>query len=151
MARVLGKDQADHAKQAQQTRGGTQHRLGHILSWRFKPQVCTHLLKRGLYGPAGREPTGNLLGAEARVGSVKVLISMRALNIVDEDPPDRHQTSTGLIPMAGTADQLNKAITASIPTDRCCGELTTSYYLLRRRQLAAFDAGSAHPVSLLRR
>jgi hypothetical protein len=30
---------ADHAEQAQQTRGGTQYRLGNILSRRFKTQV----------------------------------------------------------------------------------------------------------------
>ena len=87
--RMLSKNQAHYAEQAQQTRGCTQHRLGYILSWRFKTQVCTQLLKRGLYGPAGREPTGDLGGSKARNGSVEVLIPMCALNIVDKDPTNR--------------------------------------------------------------
>jgi len=85
-------------------------------------------------------PYDDLGGSEARIGSVKVLISMCASNILDEDPPDRRQTRTGLIPMPGAADQLNAAVAASIPTDRCRGKLTTSYYLLWRGQPAAFDA-----------
>ncbi len=88
----------------------------------------THLLKRALDRPTGREPTDYLFSAEVRIGSVKVLIPTCALNIADKDPANGHQTRTGLIPMPRTADQLNAAVTASILTDRRRGKFTVSYY-----------------------
>ena len=86
MSRVLSKDQADYAEQTEQRRGSAQNRVGDILSWRFKAQMGTRLLKRGLDRPAGREPTDYLSGTEACIGGVKVLVPMCTLNVVDEGP-----------------------------------------------------------------
>jgi len=74
MERMLSKNQTDHAEKTQQTRDGTQHRLGDILSRRFKTQVGTHLLKCGFDRPAGRKPTENLFGPSID-GGVDPLVS----------------------------------------------------------------------------
>jgi len=84
----IDRENTGHLEQTPSGPPREQNRFGYILSWRFKTQAYTHLLKRGLYGPAGREPT-----------------------------------------------------------DRCCGKLTTNYYLLWRGQLAGFDAGPATPAA----
>ena len=125
--RMLSKNQADHAEQAQQTRGGTQYRLGDILSRRFKT-------------PAGRKPTGNLPTTEARIGGVKVFVPMRTLNIVDKNPTNRQQALAPFVPMPGTAGKLDTTVRATIPTDRSFGELTMYHHFLGRWQFTSLDS-----------
>ena len=86
MPRVLSKNQAHHAEQPQQAWSGTQYRFGHILSWCFKTQMITNLLKRGLDRPTRGEPTDNLLRAQTGVRTVYVFVPMCSLDIMDSFP-----------------------------------------------------------------
>jgi len=150
--RVLGKNQADHTEQSQQTRSSTQYRPGDMLSWRLKTQMSTNLLKRRLDGPTRRKPTDNLNRFKAYVSCVIVFVPMGSLHIVNEDPANWYQASTRFIPAAPITDQFYMSVTASIPTDHSRDRLSACDNLRRRRQLTAFDARPAHSfVNLWRR
>jgi len=148
--RVLGKNQADHAEQSQQTWSHTEHRLGYVLPRRFKTQVGVNLLKSRFDRPTRCEPTGDLPRAKAGVGCVKVFIPVRSLHIMDKNPTHWNQSLACLIPVAGATDQLDTAITASVPAYCCRSQLTGRHYLFGRGQFAAFASWSSHPLVLPR-
>jgi hypothetical protein len=104
---VLCIDQTDHTEQAQQTGRRTKHRPGDVLSGCLEAQMSTHLLEGRLNGPAGVEPTDDLLGRQRGVGAVEVLIPRRALEVSNEDPANRDYAGAGLVPQARAAVEVS--------------------------------------------
>ena len=138
--RMLGKNQTHDTEQPQQTRSGTQDRLGRILSRRFKTQMTTHLLKRRLDRPTRGEPTDDLFRPEAGVRTVYIFVPMCSLDIMDKNPPHRNQSFADFVPEAGATDQLDPAVRSAIPTYRRGSPWAVRHHLLGGGQLSVFSA-----------
>jgi len=146
-----GKDQANHAEQAQQTWSCPQNRLGYTLSRRLESKMRSHLLEGGLDWPTGGKVGDDLFRGQRCICGVEVLAAMRPLKVVDENPADRHQPFARLVPPTGVADPFHPALSATVPAHGRPSASAAPYHCIGRRELGAFDARTSFAAFALRR
>jgi len=107
LAEVASEDQAHQAEQSEQARRRSQYTLGRPVARRGEAQMRPHFLEGHFDAPTAGEEADDLIRTQGGIGRIKVLVAMGALHIVDENPADRHQSPTGLVPVTGVADEFD--------------------------------------------
>ena len=149
--RMFSEDQTNNAKQPQQARSHTQHRIRYILSRCLKSQMSTDFLEGCFNGPTRRKPADDLGTTEARIRGIEVFIPVCALAIMHKDPANRYQASTSLIPLACATNPLNTSFLSAIPTDRRTCWRLSRYDLCWCRQPASLGTRAADGATRLGR